>query len=295
MTNTGSLSPTKSVVITGSSTGIGHACALHLEHLGWQVFAGVRKASDAEDLQRSAGPRLTPIFLDVTDATQVASAVEEVSAEVGAEGLTGLVNNAGIAVAGPLEFIPLDRFHHQFEVNVFGTLAVTQAFLPLIRLGKGRIVNLSSVSGLIAYPFFGPYSSSKFALEALTDSLRRELVAWGIKVISIEPGSIATPIWKKSLQTGDELLSKLPETALSLYGRQIRRVQAYARRSAQTGLHPEVVALVVATALTHPHPRTRYVVGRRAKLTAFLVRLLPDRWLDWLYSLRWLPAPKEDR
>jgi NAD(P)-dependent dehydrogenase (short-subunit alcohol dehydrogenase family) len=259
------------------------------------VFAGVRKASDAEDLQRSAGPRLTPIFLDITDATQVASAVEKVSAEIGAEGLTGLVNNAGIAIAGPLEFIPLDRFRRQFEVNVLGTLAVTQAFLPLIRLGKGRIVNLSSVSGLIAYPFFGPYSASKFALEALTDSLRRELVAWGIKVISIEPGSIATPIWEKSLKAGNDLLSKLPETALGLYGRQIRRVQAYARRSAQTGLHPDVVAHIVATALTHPRPRTRYVIGRRAKLTALLVRLLPDRWLDWLYSLRWLPAPKENR
>ncbi|MEK7693262.1 MAG: SDR family oxidoreductase, partial [Chloroflexota bacterium] len=187
---------TRSVVITGASTGIGEACALHLDALGWRVFAGVRKGADGEALQRKASARLIPVRIDVTDQASIASACDAVAQELGARGLDGLVNNAGIAVAAPLEFVPIDDLRRQLEINVIGQIAVTQAFLALIRTARGRIVNIGSVSGKLATPFTGPYSASKFAMEALTDALRIELRPWKIEVSIVEPGSIATPIWE---------------------------------------------------------------------------------------------------
>jgi NAD(P)-dependent dehydrogenase (short-subunit alcohol dehydrogenase family) len=170
------------VVVTGASTGIGAACALRLDHLGFQVFAGVRRKEDAQALQAKASPQLMPIFLDVTDLDSITAAMHKVAITVGNSGLIGLVNNAGIAVGAPLEFIPITEFRKQLEVNVTGQLAVTQAFLPLLRLAKGRIVNMGSITGRSATPFLGAYSASKFALEALTDALRLELRPWGIWV-----------------------------------------------------------------------------------------------------------------
>ena len=194
-TSNGGAAP--SVVITGASTGIGEACALHLDQLGWRVFAGVRKDSDGEALQRKASPRLMPVRIDVTDAASIAGAREIVARELGDRGLDGLVNNAGVVVAGPLEFVPMDDLRRQLEINVIGQIAVTQAFLSFVRTARGRIVNIGSVSGKMATPFVGPYAASKFAMEALTDALRCELRPWGIQVSIVEPGSIATPIWEK--------------------------------------------------------------------------------------------------
>src|SRR3990172_8450526 len=183
------------VVITGASTGIGEACALRLDKLGWRVFARVRKEADAERLKNEGSERLTPAFIDVTDEGSIMKAEETVRAVVGEAGLAGLGDNAGVGIHGPLEFLPIEDLRRQLEVNTIGQIAVTQAFLPLIRKGRGRIVNIGSIGGKMATPFLGPYAASKFAMEALTDSLRQELRPWDIHVAIVEPGSIATPIW----------------------------------------------------------------------------------------------------
>jgi len=271
----------KAVVITGASTGIGRACALHLDQLGFQVFAGVRRESDGKALAEQASRRLQAILLDVTSSQMIAGAVEYVSAQVGDRGLAGLVNNAGVAVAAPLEFIPLDELRRQLEVNVVGQIAVTQAFLPLIRQGKGRIVNMSSISGLVATPFLGPYAASKFALEALSDALRRELSPWGIHVALVEPGRIKTPIWEKSLRAADRIAAQLPPEATRKYGSAMDENRRRAGNETR-GAPVEAVARAVAHALTAERPRIRYLVGVDARLGALLARWLPGRILDWL-------------
>jgi len=275
-------SPTKNLVITGASTGIGQACALHLDSLGWRVFAGVRKQADADLLQEKASGQLTPIFIDVTKPDTITTAAELVTEAVNDEGLTGLVNNAGIAVGGPLEFLPVENLRQQLEINVIGQVAVTQAFLPLLRKARGRVVNMSSISGRIAMPFFGPYSASKFALEALSDSLRRELYPWGIDVISIQPGAIDTPIWDKGLSAGEKVAASLPEEGKQLYGPLLDNLRETVLDTANKGIPPQEVANAVTHALSARRPKTRYVIGKDANLAAFVVKLLPDRWRDRL-------------
>ena len=276
--------PTRAIVITGASTGIGAACALRLDALGFRVFAGVRKSSDGQALSRRASTALTPLFLDITDQTSIAAAVKEVDSAVGAVGLYGLVNNAGIVVAGPLEILPLAELRRQLEVNVIGQVAVTQAFLPLIRRGHGRIVNMGSISGRMASPLLGPYAASKFAIEALADSLRLELKPWGISVSLIEPGAVATPIWEKSMAAGEELARQVSPEDNALYAGTIAAVQKAASHSAQRAIPAEVVAQAVAHALTAPQPKTRYLVGRDAKIRALLARWVPDRVRDRLIA-----------
>lgn len=275
------------VVITGASTGIGEACAVLLDGRGYRVFAGVHRDEDGAALRAKASERLTPVLLDVTDEASVAAAAEVVRAALGEDGLAGLVNNAGIAVAAPLEFIPLDALRQQLEVNVIGQVAVTKAFLPLLRVGCGRIVNISSVGGLIASPFFGPYSASKFALEALSDALRGELRPWGLRVVLVEPGAIATPIWEKSLAAADRLIARLPSRAIEYYGKVIPTIRSQARASGKAGVAPEVVARVVHRALTARRPKTRYLVGKGARIIP-LIAALPDRTRDALLA-RQLP------
>lgn len=283
---TGNATKPNSVVITGASTGIGLACALYLERHGFTVFAGVRKQVDADTLRQKSSERLTPIFIDVTQPDTIATAAQTVTDAVGSAGLGGLVNNAGIAVAGPLEFLPINELRNQFEVNVVGQVAVTQAFLGLIRQGQGRIINMSSISGRVALPFVGPYAASKFSLEALTDSLRVELKPWGIDVISIQPGAIATPIWEKSVAKADNLLEKFPPEVHKLYGDKMNTVRAGVLETGENGIPAKTVAKVVGRALTVKRPKTRYVVGWDAKLGALLVKLLPDRLRDWLILMR---------
>jgi len=273
-----------SVVITGASTGIGAACALQLDRLGYRVFAGIRKAADGESLRQRASERLVPIRLDISDATEVDHAARKVIEALGGGGLAGLVNNAGIVVGGMIEFLPLDEFRRQFEVNVIGQIAVTQAFLPSLRKARGRIVNIGSLSGLISGPCTGAYSASKFALEALTDSLRMELRPWKIHVSIVEPGFIQTPIVSKSLAAADELRAQLPAEALELYGPSMRAVMDATEREAAKGAPAEVVAKAVAHALTARRPRTRYIVGNRSRFQVGLLRALPDRWRDTLIA-----------
>ena len=268
--------PSGVVLVTGASTGIGEATALHLRELGFEPVAGVRRDEDAE---RLGGQGLRTVRLDVTDEAQIAAARES----VGDGALAGLVNNAGVAVAAPLEFVPLEQLRRQLEVNLIGQVAVTQAFLPALRRAGGRIVNVGSIGGRVALPLLAPYNASKFALEGLSDSLRRELRAQGVDVVVIEPGGVKTPIWGKGNELADELTAQMPPEGQRLYGRLIANVRKETLKiERERGLPPRAVAEVIGRSLTADRPRTRYVVGGDAKVRAQLARLLPDRAMDRL-------------
>lgn len=272
---------TGAVVVTGASTGIGRATALHLAKLGFRVYAGVRRTEDADSLRAEGMDRIDPIMLDVTDAESLRAAAERVAANA-SEGLAGLVNNAGIVVPGPIEVLPLDAIRRQFEVNLIGTVAATQAFLPQLRRARGRIVNVGSLNGFLSAPLNGPYSMSKFAMEALSDALRMELKPWGIQVSILEPGSIKTPIWTKSQAAGHALSEQIPKQALALYEPMIQGLRSSAERFSQMGIPPERVAQTVGHALTANRPKTRYRVGTDSKLLRLFVRWVPDRLRDRL-------------
>ena len=276
----------KTVLITGASTGIGRACALHLDRLGWQVFAGVRRAADAAALRAAASTDLAPLILDVTQTEQVTAAAEQVNNLVGEGGLDGLVNNAGISIAGPLEFVPLELWRRQLEVNVLGQVCVTQAFLPLLRRAHGRIINMSSTSGLNAMPAIGPYASSKFALEALSDSLRVELRHLGVKVILVEPGPIFTPIWERSLAVADAWLAEAPPALDDLYGDIVPVVRDWALSAERRGLPVERVSEAVAHALMVPKPKARYLIVGYPRLFVYLLRLAPVGLRDRMIARR---------
>ncbi len=264
------------VIVTGASSGIGEATALRLRELGFDVLPAVRKDSDAERLEADG---FRPLKLDVTDA----ASIEAAKAAVGEEPLAGLVNNAGIGIGGPLEYFPMEELRRVLEVNYFGQIAVTQAFLPALRRARGRILNVSSIGGRIALPLAGPYASSKFALEAASDSLRRELRPHGVEVIVVEPGGVKTPIWEKGGAKADEIQAGLPPEAEELYGELVAAIRAETEKIAtDTGLPPSAVAEVIGEAMTARKPRTRYPVGRDAKSRMLIARLLPDRLFDRL-------------
>lgn len=272
----------KSVLITGASTGIGRATALHLDNRGFQVFAGVRKKSDFDRLAQEGSSNLSPVFIDVTEGDSRKAAAEKVEKAVNGRGLQGVVNNAGTFVGGPLEYLPLEDLRRQFEINVFGQVAVTQTFLPLIRRGRGRVVLLGSTSGRLATPLLGPYAASKFAIEALADSMRLELAQWSIPVALVAPGNVATPMWEKTLARVQNLLDAFPQEAADLYRPMIEATVARGKQRGETGIPPETVAKAVEHALTAPRPKIRYLVGLDAKIQALLVWLTPDRLLDFL-------------
>jgi NAD(P)-dependent dehydrogenase (short-subunit alcohol dehydrogenase family) len=265
------------VVVTGASTGIGRASALLLDAKGYRVFAGVRKEEDARELAKDGSDRLTPLTIDVTDAGQIESARQEVAEAVGEQGVAGLVNNAGVGGGGPIEFMPLDELRSTLEVNLIGQVAVTQAFIPLIRRGRGTIVFIASIGGRVASPFMSPYNTSKFAIEALGESLRHELRPWGIEVVVVEPGSIDTQIWAKGSEQVREQVEEMPEDARRLYGRQITRFGEVLNETASRGIPPEKVAEVVHKAIASDNPKHRYLVGTDAKIGARLKGTLPDR------------------
>jgi NAD(P)-dependent dehydrogenase (short-subunit alcohol dehydrogenase family) len=277
----------QSIVVTGASTGIGRAAVLALLAAGFRVFAGVRDAAAAARL-RDAAPggsadRLETLILDVTDAGQIAAAADSVGRAVGESGLWGLFNNAGITVNGPLEYVPLDGLRRQLEVNVVGQVAVTQAFMPLLRRARGRIVNTGSVAGFTAMPLLGPYAMSKHAMEAFSDSLRRELRPWGIQVSLLQPGPIVSDIWKKGARDGEAMQRELPPQALADYGpllAALRRLAAQAERHASP---TEVVTRAVVHAFTASSPKTRYLMGPGSRIRRALSRL-PDRWMDALVA-----------
>src|SRR5215468_8033424 len=277
MTTKNSTHP-RAFLVTGASSGIGRATALLLDRSGFQVFAGVRRSEHGEALRQQVSDRLTPILLDVTDPQSIEAAVSSVSDALGGRALAGLVNNAGIDIAGPLETSSVADVRSQFEVNVIGLLSVTQAYLPMLRQSPGRIVNIGSVLGRLAIPFMGAYSASKFALEGLTDALRIELRPWGIHVSLIEPGPVATPLWSKT-----HLLAGMNEergAAGELYATANAAAHAAFTKFGQTGISPDRVAAKVFEALTASNPKPRYLVGRDAKALSWLASLVPDRIRD---------------
>jgi NAD(P)-dependent dehydrogenase (short-subunit alcohol dehydrogenase family) len=270
------------VLITGASTGIGEATALRLDEVGFRVFAGVRKPEDGERLRSGASDRLTILQpFDVTEPDHIAAAARTVEEDLAGTPLSGVVNNAGIAVGGPLEALGLEEFRRSLEVNTVAPLAVAQAFLPLLRAWSGRIVNMSSIGGRLAQPFAGPYIASKFALEAVNDVLRLELIEWGIDVIAIEPGTIATPIWEKGSSQADDMLASMTPQQRELYGKRGAKMAKLLARQNERGAPPSKVADAVEHALTSKRPRTRYLVGD-ARMLLGLKTLLPPRLLDKL-------------
>lgn len=274
----------KSVVVTGASTGIGWGCVKVLVAGGYRVFGSVRRQGDAERLSKEFGAAFRPLIFDVTDRTAVSVAAEEVGAAIGRETLAGLVNNAGVAVPGPLIYLKIDAFARQLEVNLAGPLLVTQAFAPLLGIDRsragppGRIVMISSVGGRNAPPFLGAYSASKFGLEGLSESLRRELMLFGVEVIVVAPGPVATPIWEK----GEGARAEFAETP---YAASLERLMRYTRSVARHGLPPERIGETVKTALTATRPKTRYTVAPEPMQTA-LMSMLPKRFVDRLIARR---------
>jgi NAD(P)-dependent dehydrogenase (short-subunit alcohol dehydrogenase family) len=261
---------TRTALITGASSGIGQACAVQLVSSGWRVLAGVRRAGKAPDGTEE-------VLLDVTAADQIRAAADLV------DQLDGLVNNAGIAIAAPVEFVSPEELRHQLEVNLVGQVAVTQAFLPALRRAKGRIVFMGSIAGRSALPFLSPYAASKHALEAVADSLRLELRPFGIHVSIVEPGSIKTAIWARSAQRADELIAASDGELGDLYGERIATFRQIALERGAAGAPAEKVAKVVLEALTAERPHTRYLIGRDARLRAGFERL-PDRLRDRIYE-----------
>lgn len=275
----------KSVVITGCSTGIGRASALHLARRGWRVFAGVRKESDAKALEDEGAGRLTPVILDVVDKPSIDKTVELVSEEVGNAGLDGLVNNAGVSVYGALEYLDPNELDRQLQVNVTAQVAVTQAFLPLIRKATGRIVFMGSSAGRApSAPFFGPYTASKYALEAISESLRLELLPWGIKVSIVEPGAIESAIWDKGMDIFEEELQALPEEGRLRYEDAMRRGHQIADFLKGRAIPAQKVANKVEHALTAKRPRIHYLVGADAVLRTYTESLTPKPVRDKVVS-----------
>ncbi len=275
----------KSILITGVSSGIGYATAQALVARGYQVFGSVRRQEDARRLTEELGQRFTPLIFDVTDSEAIAAAVNEVAAGVGDEGLHALINNAGIVIPGPLKYTPLDEFREHFNVNLFGLLQVTQQFLPLLGgsvnspYPPGRIINISSTSGRVAYPFMGAYAATKHALEALSDSLRRELMLYGVDVVVIQPGTTNTPIKFKF----EQRVRQYEDTD---YGEMFAGLEEQMAEREKTGLPVEKVVEAILKAVEKPGPRARYAVPRKWLSSWIIPRLLPDRWLDRMVAGR---------
>ena len=275
-------SPRGAVVVTGASSGMGRACALRLSEAGFTVYAAVRKERDAQAVVAQGSARLRPLVLDVTDERTIAEAARTVRAEVGAGGLAGLVNNAGVAVTGPMELVPIDELRRQFEINVVGQVAVIQAFLPLLRAARGRIVNVGSVGARFALPFGGPLNSSKAALESISDSLRMELRPWGIHVVLVSPGSIRTAAEEKLLADSEAALRAYSPEGQARYAAPYRAFVRSLLALESRGVGPEVMAETVHRAMVARTPRRRYPVGPRSRLLPLLFTTLPSGVADFL-------------
>lgn len=273
----------KSVLITGASTGIGLDAATALANKGFRVFAGVRSAVDQKKLSRISD-KITPLILDVTNSTHIKAALEAVSASKPQS--FSLVNNAGIAVAGPVEGLSVEDFRRQFEVNFFGLIEITKAFIPLIRRTKGRIVNMSSMSGISSSPFLGAYSASKYAVESLSDSLRWELAPFGVKVSIVEPGPIATPIWQKGMAAGEKkLTASLPADVRTVYEPALAKFTKFIQVAEKTALPVNRVTDAVVTALTAKNPPIRVIVAASSRVNQYrLTKYLPGRLVDKIMS-----------
>lgn len=266
------------VIVTGASSGIGAATAALLEENGFHSVGTVRSSGASNALANR-------LVLDVADEKSIETAVSSIRSLLDSAPKVHLVNNAGIAVAGPVEAVPLARWREQFEVNVFGLVRMSQALLPWIRKTGGRIVNVSSVNGIVTSPYLGPYSASKFSVEAISDALRRELAGFGVEVIAVQPGPVATPIWEKNFSRLEEEMRSFGPEMNQVYGGTMQGFAALARKSAEEAVPVEYVSETILRALKAPRPRTRYVVGSMAgRMQMALLRFLPDRWIDALVA-----------
>lgn len=267
------------VVISGASTGIGAATAAELAKRGFHVLAGVRRTADGEKIRASG---VEPVLLDITDKAAVAAIADRVTKD--GRPLRALINNAGIAVLSPVEALPLDDWRHQFEVNLFGHVALTQALLPALLKSRGTVVNISSIGGKVALPTYGAYAASKFALEAVSDSLRREVAELGVKVVVIQPGSVITEIIERAAGTVDRLVQGMTAEQTARYSGLMQAVVAQGRASGSKGVRAEDAAKIIADATLHERPRTRYLIGRDAAIISRLVGWLSDRAIDGLLA-----------
>lgn len=272
--------PRQAVVVTGASTGIGRTCAIELAKLGYHVIAGVHDENNRTAVDDIVGPNLQPVIMDLLSQASIDRAAAQIKEMLGELPLWGLVNNAGLVVSGPIEFIPLDDLRMQFEINVFGHIALTQALANEIRESRGRIINISSITSRFTSPFIGPYSASKAAFNALSDALRMEMRGSKVKVSVVEPGSIATPIWDKAILAGDQRMLRMPREALDIYAERMLAFRAMAKDTGDRGGSPMLVFNAVLHALTATKPKAHYVVGRDARLAQFLLSPLPHRLKD---------------
>jgi NAD(P)-dependent dehydrogenase (short-subunit alcohol dehydrogenase family) len=271
------------IVITGASTGMGEHCALGLAHMGYRVFAGVRKTADGEALKARASGSLEPLIIDVVNESQVRDASKKVEAALGGEPLTALWNNAGISVNAPLEFIALDDLRRQLEVNVIGQVAATQAFLPMIRKAKGRILITGSIGGFFTTPMLVPYCMSKYAMEAMADGLRRELRPTGVQVVLLEPGGIQSKILEKGIGEIETFLKNAPAEMMEVYGWLVKALRRVAPQMEKRAMPPQEVLDCVIHALESPRPKTRYRMGANSTAQK-IIASLPDRWQDALVA-----------
>lgn len=274
---------TQLAVVTGASSGIGQATVHALAERGFHVLAGVRNDEDAD---RLSGRNIEAVILDITDPSHVAAIARRVENDADGRPLGALVNNAGVAINAPIETLPIDEWRRHFEVNFFGHVAITQALLPALLSARGSVVNLSSIGGRVAFPTYGAYGATKFALEAVSDVLRREVGRYGVKVIVIEPGTVATPMWGKGLGIIQQLAAGTSAAQQARYGDLLAAMTKQADTNARdgNGVAPADVARVIADAVEARRPRTRYLVGRDAKLLARMAGLLSDRALDRLIA-----------
>jgi NAD(P)-dependent dehydrogenase (short-subunit alcohol dehydrogenase family) len=280
-------------IVTGASTGIGAATARELAWRGFHVLAGVRRDRDAEAIR---GPGIAPVIIDITNPDHIQALVTRVRGDSRGRAVRALVNNAGIGVNVPFEALAIDEWRRLFEVNLFGHVAVTQALLPALIRSKGRVVNISSVGGKVAMATYGPYAATKFALEAVSDSLRREIAPFGVRVVVVEPGAVRTEMPAQAIATAHELASTMTPEQRQRYGGLLRAITAQTASHTKSGLPADAAAKVIAKAITARKPRTRYTVGRDAALLTRSARILPDRTLDRVIAAALRPHfPKESK
>ena len=282
-------------VVTGASTGIGAATARELARRGFHVLAGVRRDRDADAIR---GLGIEPLIIDITNPEHIQALVTRVSGDPQGRAVRTLVNNAGIGVNVPFEAFAIDEWRSLFEVNLFGHVAVTQALLPALIRSKGRVVNISSVGGKVAMATYGPYAATKFALEAVSDSLRREMAPLGVAVVVVEPGAVRTEMPGRAIATAHEMASAMAPEQSQRYGPLVHAItaQTASHTTSGSGLPADAAAKVIAKAVTARKPRTRYTVGRDAALITRLVRFLPDRTLDRVIAAALRPHfPKQSK
>ena len=280
------------VIITGASSGIGAATARELARRGFHVLAGVRRDQDADAIRR---PGVEPLIIDITNPDHIRALADRVHGDPQRRAVRALVNNAGIGVNVPVEVFAIDEWRRLFEVNSFGHIAVTQTLLPALIRSKGRVINISSVGGKVAMATYGPYAGTKFALEAVSDSLRREIAPLGVQVVVVEPAAVRTKIGDRAIARAQEVASTMTPEQSERYGRLVEAITAQAASAMESGLSDDAAAKVIAQAVTARKPRTRYTIGREAALLPLLTTL-PDRMLDRLLAAALHPYfPKESK